>query len=217
MMQRINVRAAMWTCLCWCILGGLVEAVGAQDRGTVDRNSQVSLPPATIPVTYPAVSVADDVFVDQSSEPMVIGARGERQSFRASDSLLRVGGSMVIVIGLLLVGVWVMRNLGAGATAGHPAETLRVVRRMKVAGRSYVNAIQFGDRLLLVGDGPAGLRTLAEVSDPHEVQELLTRLGVAASARRAPETTRVNSTTGTYSPTEQELREWIQRDRLVRS
>jgi flagellar biogenesis protein FliO len=124
---------------------------------------------------------------------------------------------MAIVIGLLLGGVWLMRNMGAASVAGHPAETLRVLRRTKIAGRNYVNAIQFGDRLLLVGDGPTGLRTLAEVTDPHEVQELLTRLGGGSMARRPPGATRMNSTAGQYTPTEQELREWIQRDRLVRS
>ena len=56
-----------------------------------------------------------------------------------------------------------------------PASTsvLEVLSRVSIAPRNHVLLMRLGSRILVVGDSPAGLRTLADIADPEEVAGLL--------------------------------------------
>jgi flagellar biogenesis protein FliO len=53
-----------------------------------------------------------------------------------------------------------------------PIEVVQLLGRTPLADRQYVHLIRFGNKLLLIAVSAAGAETLAEISDPAEVDRL---------------------------------------------
>ncbi len=92
--------------------------------------------------------------------------------------LMQTLGAMAIVIVLIfalkfVATRWTRRSLGGGASV------VEVLTRVTVAPRSSVVLLRLGERVLVVGDGPGGMRTLAEVDDPDEVADVLAAVTAA--------------------------------------
>jgi flagellar biogenesis protein FliO len=81
-------------------------------------------------------------------------------------------GSLAVVIGLFLGLVWLLRRGSPKAAKLLSGEVVEVLGRSPLAGRQHMHVIRFGNRLLLVAVSPDGAETLAEVSDPAEVDRL---------------------------------------------
>jgi flagellar biogenesis protein FliO len=97
-------------------------------------------------------------------------------------------GALGLVIGLVFMLRWgLMRWSGRGAASG-ASSVVEVLARVPVAARSHVLLLRMGGRILVVGDGAGGMRTLAQVDEPEEVADLL----AAVSASRP------NSVTQTF-------------------
>ena len=81
-------------------------------------------------------------------------------------------GSLAVVIGLFLGLVWLLRRGAPKSAKLLSGEVVEVLGRSPLAGRQHMHVIRFGNRLLLVAVSPDGAETLAEVSDPAEVDRL---------------------------------------------
>lgn len=75
-----------------------------------------------------------------------------------SPDLLQMGSALVGVLLLGVVGIMVLRKLRGGATptrSGSPLATLR--QTLRLSGKQALHAIEFDDRILLVGEHERGL------------------------------------------------------------
>lgn len=90
-----------------------------------------------------------------------------------------VGALGVVLAAILLTRMILNRVLGRTAVSG-PSPLLEVLARVSVARGQNILLIRTGRRVLLVGDGSSGLRTLADIQEPEEVAGLLS----AAAADR---------------------------------
>jgi flagellar biogenesis protein FliO len=99
-------------------------------------------------------------------------------------TLLTVGSSLAVVLGLFFVLAWIMRRGAPGSVALLPREAVEVLGRAPLAGRQQVHLIRLGNKLVLISVTPAGAEALSEVTDADEVQRLvaLCRQGQPASA-----------------------------------
>jgi flagellar biogenesis protein FliO len=88
-------------------------------------------------------------------------------------SLVTIGGSLALVVGLFLVFAWILRRTAPRGAAPLPAEVVEVLGRTVLAGRQQIQVLRFGRKLLLVSVTPAGSETLSEITDPDEVTRLL--------------------------------------------
>jgi len=79
-------------------------------------------------------------------------------------SLVTVGGSLAVVLGLFLMVAWLLTPL--------PSEVVEVLGRAPLAGRQQLHLLRCGRKLLLVSVTPAGAETLTEISEPEEVDRL---------------------------------------------
>jgi flagellar biogenesis protein FliO len=77
-----------------------------------------------------------------------------------------------LVIGLLLVVRLVLPKV-AGQSGARSAGVIEVLSRVVVGPRSHVLLVRIGTRVLVLGDGPGGLRTLADIEDPDQVAHVL--------------------------------------------
>jgi flagellar biogenesis protein FliO len=101
-------------------------------------------------------------------------------------TLLQVGGSLAVVLGIFFLVVWVLRRTSPGGLGTLPAGAFEVLGRAALANRQQVHLLRCGNKLLLVSVTATGAQTLTEITDPAEVDRLSelcrqTRSNVAAT------------------------------------
>jgi flagellar biogenesis protein FliO len=94
---------------------------------------------------------------------------------RRSTSWITVFGALGLVLGLFFALAWVLRKSGPPPVARLPREVFDVVGRSQLGPRQPVHLVRFGGKLLLVAQSGAGPVTLAELTDPLEVDRVLGR------------------------------------------
>jgi flagellar biogenesis protein FliO len=100
------------------------------------------------------------------------GAAGEVARAGGLPSVVTIGSSLTLVLGLFLVVAWLMRRAVPGGSALLPGEVLEVLGRAALAGRTQVHLVRLGNKLLLVSISTASVETLAEITDTDEVTRL---------------------------------------------
>lgn len=69
--------------------------------------------------------------------------------------------------------MWLLRRSGPKPTSPLPGEVVSVLGRIPLAARNFAHLIQLGNKLVLVAIAPEGVSTIAEITDPLEVQRLV--------------------------------------------
>lgn len=91
-------------------------------------------------------------------------------------TLAALGVVLAIVFGLR----WMLKRGGVVSPSVASGSVVEVLNRTTVAPRSHVVLMRVGQRVLVVSDSSAGMRTLASVHEPEEVAALL---GAVEAAR----------------------------------
>jgi flagellar biogenesis protein FliO len=89
-----------------------------------------------------------------------------------TSSLITVGSSLAVVLGLFFVVAWVMRRTAPGDCPVLPNEVFEVLGRAPLATRQQAHLVRLGAKLVLLSISPGGVETLSEVTDPDEVSRL---------------------------------------------
>jgi flagellar biogenesis protein FliO len=87
-------------------------------------------------------------------------------------TVITVGSSLALVLGLFLVVAWIMRRTTPGACPVLTSEVFEVLGRAPLAARQQAYLVRLGRKLVLLSISPAGIETLSEVTDPDEVNRL---------------------------------------------
>lgn len=85
----------------------------------------------------------------------------------------KIGGSLCIVIGGYLGLVWLLRKINPSGNQGIPTEVLEVVGNAPLDSRQNLQLVRLGSKLLLMIHGPDGTQPIGEVTDPVEVDHLV--------------------------------------------
>jgi flagellar biogenesis protein FliO len=87
--------------------------------------------------------------------------------------LLSIGSSLLIVIGLFLGLAWFYRKtLNTSLSGGLPKQVVQVLGRTPIATRQQLVLVRFGSKLVLVSLVQGEARTISEITDPLEVDQL---------------------------------------------
>lgn len=103
--------------------------------------------------------------------------------------LLKLAGSLAVVLGLVVGCAWAFRRFAPRTASGFASESLKVVARTYLGPRQMVCLVKAPGRVLVVGSTQNAIATLAEISDPVEVERILASLE-KRSATSATETFR---------------------------
>ena len=85
----------------------------------------------------------------------------------------KIGGSLAIVIGGYLGLVWLLRMINPAASQGIPSEVLEIVGNAPLDSRQNLQLVRLGSKLLLMLQSPDGTQPIGEVTDPAEVEHLV--------------------------------------------
>ena len=139
----------------------------------------------------PAAAWGQDVAIGAGAPPPLrIGGgvpdRTETEAARGGAAPWGAAGALAVVLGLFAVGAKVYsNNAGCRRVAGDgPCEALA---KLRLEPRATVHVVRIGRRVLVVGSGADGLRTLSEIADPVEADALAAacRAGSAGPGRNA--------------------------------
>jgi flagellar biogenesis protein FliO len=83
-----------------------------------------------------------------------------------------VGASLALVLGVFFLVVWALRRASPNSSTALPEEVLEMLGRAPLPNRQQVLLLRCGNRLLLVSAGATHTETLAEITDPAEVDRL---------------------------------------------
>ncbi|MCA9249007.1 MAG: flagellar biosynthetic protein FliO [Planctomycetales bacterium] len=99
-------------------------------------------------------------------------AAGDKLPQSPVPGLGTVVGALCLVLGAFFLVAWLVRKSMPAAAATLPADVAEPLGRILLAPRHYAHLIRLGNKLLLVSLSQAGAETLAEVTDPVEVDRL---------------------------------------------
>lgn len=109
---------------------------------------------------------------DSAATTKNASAGAARKTSSAGSGWWTTMGSLVAVIALIVLVAKLVRRHSPAATRALPAEAFRVLGRRSLDFRNAVHLVRLGSRLLVLGVSPEGMRTLAEITDPVEVDYL---------------------------------------------
>lgn len=104
------------------------------------------------------------------------GGWGEKVAgfFGGSDNQTKkVFGSLAVVIGGYLAFVWLMRKFNFSSNRGIPSEVIEVIGNAPFGPRKNLQLVRLGSKLLLLMNGPEGTHPVGEITDPQEVDYLI--------------------------------------------
>ncbi len=102
-----------------------------------------------------------------------------------SPDIPRMLGSLAIVIGGYLALVVAMRKFGGGASRAIPTDVVDVVGHVPYGAKQQLQLVRLGSKLLLLISGPDGTQPIGEITDPDEVDHLVS---LCDSGRRSRST-----------------------------
>lgn len=127
----------------------------------------------------PAAAAAKRTPLEPPSQSSGMAPGG--QSGSTLQMILSVGSSLLIVLGLFLGVAWCYRKTLSSSLSGSlPKQVVQVVGRTPLAARQQLVLVRFGSKLVLVSMVQGEARTLSEITDPLEVDQLV---GQCESAR----------------------------------
>jgi flagellar biogenesis protein FliO len=99
-------------------------------------------------------------------------APSDSEPIDPTSSLITVGTSLAVVLGLFFVMTYfIRRNLPRGVQAP-PGEVLEVLGRAPLPGKQQLQVVRFGSKLVLLSVTPEGVEAVAEITQPDEVQQI---------------------------------------------
>lgn len=91
----------------------------------------------------------------------------------AVPDLKTIAASLSLVLGLFLTAAWLLKRSLPKSAGQLPSDVVQVLGRAQLAGKQFAHLVRCGNKLLLVNVTPSGAETLAEITDPLEVDRLL--------------------------------------------
>jgi len=125
------------------------------------------------------VSDPGSVALTPLSDPIPLAPKGERNedaprsTASPSSAFFTVSFSLAIVLGLFFALVWFSRKTGGKGNTVLPKDVVEVLGRSPLAPRQSVQVVRFGSKILLLSVTASGSDTLAEITDPEEVDRLM--------------------------------------------
>jgi flagellar biogenesis protein FliO len=159
----------------------LVSRTAAQTSAAAPLSRETA-PIGSLPVAASPVPAAAPTVIPENTEP-----RGGLTNLLDPNrnELVRVGGALAVVLGLLILLRLAVRRWGSAWLGGarRPSGVIEILARYPVARGQQLIVVKLVRRILLVHHGGNSMTTLAEVVDNDEVAALLTRIEAATGRR----------------------------------
>ena len=170
-------KAILYTFLPQLVLFFLSTTASAEDNylQALQDNSNSSLSQVS-PVSEPLLTTPTQLEASRSisrqSQQITLPGQTTKTQPARTGSIWRTIGALLFVLALFLFGAKLWRKQIPSANIGLPTEAIEILGRKPIEPHLSVYLIRCGARILVVGSSADGMQTLAEVTDPVEVDYL---------------------------------------------
>lgn len=91
-----------------------------------------------------------------------------------SNQTASIAASLFVVVGLFLIFAWVGKKNMKPNNGRLSKEIIQVLGKSQLSGKQQLELVRVGQKLLLLCVTPSGVETLTEITEPGEVERLLT-------------------------------------------
>lgn len=130
------------------------------------RNSIARTRTRTISLVALLLCAAGNVFAQTTNAPALVAPVLPD----AGVSLLRVLGSLALVLGLFLGGVWLFKNWRRLAIKGAPKPKLNILENRSLGARQAVFVVGYEQQRFLVATSPAGVSLLSHLPEAENIE-----------------------------------------------
>jgi flagellar protein FliO/FliZ len=124
----------------------------------------------------------------------------QRQLGPTATDYIKMLVALVVVIGVVWgLSLLLKRFVTVRGIAG-ASNSLKVLNTLSLSPTRTLYMVRLGDRILLIGAGEGGIRTLAEITDPAEVSDILKELEFKGNFDLNPFKDRLQSILGSSEP-----------------
>ena len=127
-------------------------------------------PPRDPPTVPGGSGVSRPLSISPPSQSRRLGPKSE--AGQAGPPVVTAIGSLVLVVGLLLVCLWVARRTSRSTVMTLPEGVVEVLGRSRLPGRQQLYLVRLGNKLLLLCVTGTGTESVAEITDPAEVDRI---------------------------------------------
>ena len=134
---------------------------------TIPHRTFANLPDLTKPCqTLPIQQPSQDRTAN-SSDPMASSPRS------ATQAMTTILSALSIVLGAFFLVVWLTRSASKRRWSPLPSEAVQLLGRTPLAGRQWMQLIRVGNKLVMVSVNGNQVDTITEITDPEEVEHLV--------------------------------------------
>ena len=112
-----------------------------------------------------------------AGDPIALSPPGVRRqpppNSSDNESLWRTAGALLVVVAGIGIALALVRRFIPGLSPGTTERIVQVISQCQLGGKGVVYVIRCGPRVLIVGATASQLTTLAEIADPHEIEQFL--------------------------------------------
>lgn len=149
----------------------------ASPEASVLHRSYASVAPNKTPIGQAEASTIAGNFPSLSPQPASQQEKNRPRSEGStpfSGSLITVGSSLAVVLGLFAALVWVTRRFAARSMpqGGIPTEVMQALGSSPIDARTRLTLVRCGNRILILAQTATGVQPISEINDPNEVRQL---------------------------------------------
>ncbi|GAB4135710.1 MAG: hypothetical protein Tsb009_02280 [Planctomycetaceae bacterium] len=110
--------------------------------------------------------------ISPPGRPITPSSKKSGKRAAGSFSLWKTAGALLFVLVLIGLGAKSLSKHAPKFNGGIPPEALEILGKRNIDQRQAIHLVRLGSRILVIGNSPGGLQTLAEITDPVEVDYL---------------------------------------------
>lgn len=150
----------------------LMVALWTQSAGSLASGQERKTAPAKKSVESETKTPLPSRKLPPRSSAAASGKKGSPPPASTNKAITTVASGLAIVIGLFLLFVWLTKRAAPKSMLALPGEVVEVLGRAPLNAKQQMQLVRLGNRLLLLAMSPDSAETLAEISDPDEVDRL---------------------------------------------
>jgi flagellar biogenesis protein FliO len=138
--------------------------------------ASAALAQAPAPADDPPTPAREQIPLGRTPDDADNRAEGSTGAGSPLASGLKVAAALGVVITLIVLLRVVLRRIGGFATTGGAGQLVDVIGRASIGPKTQIVLLKVNHRVIVAGQTPAGISTLASIEDPDEVAAVLAQV-----------------------------------------
>lgn len=110
--------------------------------------------------------------ITRRQKPATAASRRSGKKTKPTTTFWKTAGALAVIVVMILLAGRILKKRGGGIGNTLPAEAVELLGRRYLDQRQAIHLVRLGSRILVLGSSPDGLSSLAEITDPVEIDYL---------------------------------------------